>query len=38
LLGGYWLPLSVRVFHGLEILADSMAYAWVLVMLLVSRP
>jgi hypothetical protein len=38
LLGGYWLPLSVRVFHGLEILADSMVYAWLLVMLLVSRP
>jgi hypothetical protein len=35
LLEGYWLPLSVRVFHGLEILADSMVYSWVLVVLLV---
>ncbi len=38
LLGGYWLPLSVRVFHGLEILADSLVYAWALTILLVSRP
>jgi hypothetical protein len=35
LLEGYWLPLSVRVFHGLEIMADSMVYSWVLVVLLV---
>ena len=34
LIGGYWLPLDVRVYHGLEILADSMAYAWVIVILL----
>jgi len=38
LIGGYWLPLSIRLFHGVEILADSMVYAWVLVILLVSRP
>ncbi len=38
LLGGYWLPVSVRLFHSLEILADSMVYAWALVMLLVNRP
>jgi hypothetical protein len=38
LIGGYWLPLSVRLFHGVEILADSMVYAWVLVTLLVSGP
>jgi hypothetical protein len=38
LLEGYWLPLSVRVFHGLEIMADSMVYSWVLVVLLVSPP
>ena len=34
LIGGYWLPLNVRVYHGLEILADSMIYAWVIVVLL----
>jgi hypothetical protein len=37
LIGGYWLLLNVRVIHGVEILADSMVYAWVLVMLLVKR-
>jgi hypothetical protein len=34
LIGGYWLPLDVRAYHGLEILADSMIYAWVIVALL----
>jgi hypothetical protein len=34
LIGGYWLPLDVRVYHGLEILADSFVYACVLVLLL----
>ena len=37
LIGGYWLPLDVRLFHGVEILADSIVYAWVLVVLLVKR-
>ncbi|HEM61181.1 MAG TPA: hypothetical protein ENO24_02730 [Chloroflexi bacterium] len=37
LIGGYWLPLSVRLFHGVEILADSLVYAWVLALLLVTR-
>jgi hypothetical protein len=37
LIGGYWLPLNVRLFHGLEILADSLVYAWVLVLLLVKK-
>jgi hypothetical protein len=37
LIGGYWLPLHVRLFHGVEILADSIVYAWVLVVLLVKR-
>jgi len=34
---GYWLPLKIRLFHGFEILADSLVYAWVLVLLLVKR-
>ena len=34
LIGGYWLPLDVRFFHGVEILADSFVYACVLVLLL----
>ena len=38
LIGGYWLPISVRLPHGLEILADSMVYTWVLVVLLVKTP
>ncbi|MCA1801216.1 MAG: hypothetical protein LC662_02025 [Rhodothermaceae bacterium] len=33
----YWLPAEMRVFHSLEILADSVAYAGVLV-LLFARP
>lgn len=37
LVGGYWLPLKVRLFHGVEILADSLVYAWVLVLLLVRK-
>jgi hypothetical protein len=38
LIGGYWMPTSVRLYHSLEILADSLVYAWVLVILLVTRP
>ncbi|HUS70020.1 MAG TPA: hypothetical protein VM075_04495 [Anaerolineae bacterium] len=38
LIGGYWMPVSIRLFHGLEILADSMVHAWVLVLLLVKAP
>jgi hypothetical protein len=30
-----WLPLGLRVGHSLEILADSLVYAWALVVLLV---
>jgi hypothetical protein len=37
LVEGYWLPLNVRLFHGLEILADSLVYAWVLALLLVKK-
>jgi hypothetical protein len=37
LVGGYWLPLEVRLFHGVEILADSLVYAWVLVLLVVKK-
>jgi hypothetical protein len=29
----YWLPAEMRIFHSLEILADSVAYAGVLVLL-----
>ncbi len=29
-----WLPTALRVGHGLEILADSLVYAWALVVLL----
>lgn len=38
LIGGYWMPVSIRLFHGLEILADSMVHAGVLVILLVKAP
>ena len=34
----YWLPLNLRLIHGLEILADSLVYAWVLVALLAKKP
>jgi hypothetical protein len=33
----YWLPWTMRVFHGLEILADSFVYAWILTVLLPRR-
>ena len=33
----YWFPWQMRLFHGLEILADSFVYAGVLVALLVKR-
>lgn len=32
-----WMPLSLRLVHGTEILADSMVYASVLVLLLTAR-
>jgi hypothetical protein len=34
LIGGYWMPVNMRLFHGLEILADSLVYSWVIVILL----
>jgi hypothetical protein len=34
MLAAYYMPLAIRVPHGLEIMADSFAYAWVLVVLL----
>jgi hypothetical protein len=37
LLQAYWLPTPMRVAHGLEIAAESFAYAWLLVLLLVRR-
>ena len=33
----YWFPWQMRLFHGLEIVADSFVYAWVLIALLVKR-
>jgi hypothetical protein len=33
LMQAIWLPASLRLVHTLEILADSLVYAWVLVML-----
>lgn len=36
LMEAYWLPLTLRVPHGLEILADSLVYSLVLVVLLVN--
>jgi hypothetical protein len=38
LIGGYWMPVSMRLFHGLEILADSLVYSWVIVILLWGTP
>lgn len=38
LIGGYWMPTSVRLYHSLEILADSLVYAWALVLLLGKAP
>jgi len=38
LIGGYWMPTKVRIIHSLEILADSLIYAWALVVLLVKAP
>ena len=32
-----WLPMTMRIVHGLEITADSIVHAWVLVALLVPR-
>lgn len=37
MLGAYYMPLAIRVPHTLEILADSFAYAGVLVLLLTSH-
>jgi hypothetical protein len=33
----YWLPLLLRVTHSVEVLADSLVYAWFLVTLLVQK-
>jgi hypothetical protein len=33
----YWFPWDLRLVHSLEILADSLVYAWVLGVLLVRR-
>jgi hypothetical protein len=38
MLQAYWLPASMRLIHGTEILADSIAYAAVLVALLMRPP
>ena len=35
MLGAYYMPLAIRLPHTLEILADSFAYAGILVVLLV---
>jgi hypothetical protein len=32
-----WMPMTMRIVHGLEIAADSIVHAWVLVALLVPR-
>jgi hypothetical protein len=37
MLQAYWLPGSMRLIHGAEILGDSMGYGAVLVSLLVPR-
>jgi hypothetical protein len=37
MLGAYYMPLTIRVPHTLEILADSFAYAGVLVLLFAGR-
>jgi hypothetical protein len=37
LVQAYWLPLTLRAPHALEILADSLVHAWVLVALLGRR-
>jgi hypothetical protein len=33
----YWFPWQMRLFHGLELLADSMVYTAVLVLLFVPK-
>ena len=33
-----WIPMTLRIVHGLEISADSIVHAWVLVALLVPKP
>jgi hypothetical protein len=35
LIVGTWMPATLRIAHGIEILLDSIVYAWVLVTLLV---
>lgn len=37
LIGAHWLPAAMRSVHAVEILADSMVYAWVLVRLLIPK-
>jgi hypothetical protein len=36
-MAAYWFPWQLRVYHGLELLADSMLYSAVLVLLLARR-
>lgn len=38
LICAHWLPPAMRAVHAVEILADSVVYAWVLVALLAPRP
>jgi hypothetical protein len=33
-----WLPTTVRLVHGVEIIIDSFVHAWVLVALLAAKP
>ena len=33
-----WLPTTVRIVHGVEIVIDSLVHAWVLVALLIPKP
>jgi len=37
LIPAYWMPLGLRLIHGVEILADSFVYALALVLLLAPR-
>ena len=33
-----WMPKHLKIVHSLEIIADSLVHAWVLVALLVRKP
>ena len=37
LIGAAWLPQTMRIVHSIEIIADSLVHAWVLVALLVPK-